>query len=61
VADAEVGERIDHGVLDRGPCPDSSPLADPLCPERVPVGRRMVRGLLDDERRRGQTLLNVIM
>jgi hypothetical protein len=50
-----VGERIDHGVLDRGPRPDGSPLADPLCPERVPVGGGLERD--GDERgevRRGR-------
>src|SRR5215469_4977989 len=38
VADAEVGDRIDHRVLDRRPGPYGSPLADALGPQRVPVG-----------------------
>src|SRR6516225_8781547 len=38
VADTEVGERVDHRVLDRGPCSDSPPLADALGPQWVPVG-----------------------
>src|SRR6516165_6054131 len=38
VADTEVGERIDHRVLDRGPGSDSPPLADALGPQWVPVG-----------------------
>ena len=38
VADTEMGERIDHRVLDRGPGSESSPLADALGPQWVPVG-----------------------
>src|SRR5258708_2161059 len=37
VAYTKVGERIDHRVLDRRPRADSSPLADALCPQWVPV------------------------
>src|SRR5215472_19217555 len=38
VADTKVGQRVDHRVLDRGPGPDRSPLADALRPQGVPVG-----------------------
>ena len=37
MADAKVGERIDHRVVDRWPCPDRSPFTDALCPEWVSV------------------------
>src|SRR5215470_2936574 len=37
VADAEVGERIDHRVLNRWPRADSAALADALRPEGVPL------------------------
>src|SRR5262245_5698774 len=37
VAYTQVGERIDHRVLDRRPSPDGSSLADALRPQWVPV------------------------
>src|SRR6516162_10325856 len=38
VADTKMKERVDDRVLDRGSCPDGSPLADALRAQRVPVG-----------------------
>ena len=41
VADAEVRQRVDHGVLHRRGGPDGARLADALGPQRVERGRRL--------------------
>src|SRR6516165_6232282 len=59
VADTEVGERIDHRVLDRGPGSDGSPLADALGPQWVPVGGGR-QGDGDERRQLGRARQRVV-